>query len=440
MTFIIRDTGKEHAYGTCNDENMKALKKQPVALPYENLHRTHHDSTGIICLSQISGGRWSNRYYNYNSLCKVLEDLENLEDLFYSQNTFKKFRRSTEHLFELKACYIDLDYYKMNLTKEQTLFGIEHLVNEHSIPQPTMIIDSGHGIYLIWRIKRIPAMAVKLWRFMEEYLYWELKDLGADRTCLDPTRVFRVVDSLNCKYPKKERVQLISIYPIEYDLHALKDTYLTNKSKPRQSKRRGKLIRIRNVYTLYCNRKDDILSVCKMRNFNMTGMREIVLFLYRYYSCLQYTEDEAVDLVKELNASFTKPCKEKTVLKATRSAEKAAAEEKYNYRNATLIELLQITEDEMRQKWPDGSYVLKTIISKDEKYRRNNEKRNNKRKNSQGNTDKQQLVCDNLEIIRGLKERGYKQKEIASELNMSIRNIQKYYKLLREEEAHTKSP
>ena len=409
---------------------MKALALQEAS--FTNLHHIHNDSTGIICVSQVIEGKWTNRYHNYKSLSKVIHELDNYNDLFFSQNTFKKFKKSNEYLFELKACYIDLDYYKMNLTKEQTLFGVEQLVSEHRIPIPSMIIDSGHGLYLIWRIKRIPAMAVKLWRVMEEYLYYELKDLGADKTCLEPTRVFRIVDSINCKYPKKQKVQVLSTYPIEYDLHDLQERYLKFKKPYSRKKRTGKLIRVKNIYTLYCNRREDILSLCKMRNFEMTGMREITLFLYRYYGCLQYTDDTAIEMVKTLNSQFTKPCKESTVLRATKSAEKAAAQEKYNYRNSTLVELLKITDEEMQSRHSNGEYILTTIISKEEKYRRNNEKRSHSRRNSQGNTSKEQALQDNLEIIKALKEQGYKQERIAKELGMSIRNVQKYYKMLRD--------
>lgn len=430
VCFIIKIRQERSRYDTVEERLMKAVVKQERQ--FENLHYLHKDSTGIICVSQIVEGKWTNRYYNYKSLCKTIHTLDSYEELFFSQNTFKKFRRSTEYLFELKACYIDLDYYKMNLTKEQTLFGVDHLVSEKRIPIPSMIIDSGHGLYLIWRIKRIPAMAVKLWRAIEEYLFWELKDLGADKACLDPTRVFRIVGSINSKYPIKQKVQVLSTYPIEYDLHDLQERYLKFKKQPSRKKRNGKLIHIKNIYTMYCNRREDILSLCKIRNFEMTGLREITLFLYRYYGCLQYTDDKAIDMVKELNSKFTKPCKEGTVLRATRSAEKASAEEKYNYKNSTLVELLKITDEEMKAQWPNGEYVLQTIITKDEKYRRNNIKRKNKRRNSQGNTDKEQSIQDNLEIIKTLKEQGYKQKQIAKETGMTVRNVQKYYKMLRD--------
>ena len=164
----------------------------------------------------------------------------------------------------------------------------------------------------------------------------------------------------------------------------------------------------------------------------MTGMREIVLFLYRYYSCLQYTQEKAVELVEELNSKFTKPCKMSTVLRATRSAEKAAAQEKYNYKNSTLIKLLDISEEEQQATYQDGNYILQTIISKEEKYRRKNLIRNAKRRNDNGLTKKQQEIADTLGKVKELQEAGNTQKEIMELLNLSARTVQRYYKMIRE--------
>ena len=110
--------------------------------------------------------------------------------------------------------------------------------------------------------------------------------------------------------------------------------------------------------------------------YDLRGHREIILFLYRYYLC-SFTEDvqKALEDVLELNSMFIYPLKEKEVIRATRSAEKCYLDnnKEYRYKNDTLIELLEITEDEEIQ--------MSTIISKTEYKRRNNEynKRNIKK-------------------------------------------------------------
>lgn len=409
---------------------LKELTQQETA---SNYHLIHEDSTGLICMSVAQNGKWENQYGRYKAIEKKFLALESYENVFFSQNTFKKFKKSSEHLFELKALYLDIDYYRTSYTKEHILSALEFKVNEHIVPPPTQIVDSGHGLYLVWKIKRIPAMAIKLWRAMEEYLYLQFKDLGADRKSLEPTRVMRFVGSINAKYPAKKMVEVISYYPIEYDIHALQHDYLKYPPKQPRKRRKNNIVPFKkNIYTLYCNRRSDILSLCKIRNFEMTGIREHILFLYRYYSCLSvFDTEKAMDMVSELNNQFTEPCAYSTIRRATRSAERAAAEERYNYRSSTLVDLLQITEEEMMMKWPNGEYVLQTIITKEIKYKRNNMKRNEARRNDNGNTQRDQEKEDNLKFIKELRKLGLTQQKIADEMGLSLRMVQNYCKEIR---------
>ena len=170
-----------------------------------------------------------------------------------------------------------------------------------------------------------------------------------------------------------------------------------------------------------------------MRNFEMTGIREITLFLYRYYSCLSiFDTAKALDMVADLNAQFTQPCAFSTVNRATRSAERAAASEKYNYYSKTLVELLNITDEEMMMQNSQGEYILKTIITKEIKYRRKNIKRNSARRNENNNTTRKQNKLDNLELVKELQALGLSTKEIAEEIGLGQRMVQKYCKLLKE--------
>ena len=411
---------------------LKQLSPQEAA---SNYHLIHQDSTGIICMSIAQEGKWENQYGRYKAIDKKFCELENLDNVFFSQNTFKKFKKSGEHLFELKALYLDIDYYRTGYTLEQVLYAIEQMVSEHVIPPPTQIVDSGHGLYVTWRIKRLPACAIKLWRMVEEYLYWQFKKLGADRKSLEPTRVMRFAGSLNAKYPQKKLVHVLSTYPVEYDIHQLQYEYFKSPTQPRKRKRNKVVAFKKNIYTLYCNRREDILSLCKMREFEMTGIREITLFLYRYYSCLTITDpQEALEMMLELNNQFTEPCAYSTVKRATRSAEKAAADEKYNYRSETLVELLHITKEEMMLQYSNSEdYILKTIITKEIKYQRKNIKRKAAIRNDLGQTQTEVNKEDNLKLVKELYELGLTQQKIADEMQISLRQVQNYCKELREQ-------
>ena len=406
---------------------------------YSNFTDIHHDSQGVICISQIESGQWRNRYGRYQAMYDYMSQLESQDEIFFSQNTFKKFRRSTENLLELKAVYIDLDYYKnTNYTKEQILGNIEILVSDGKFPHPTHIIDSGNGINLVWRIKRIPAQALPLWRTVEQYVFDLFEGYGADRKAIDVTRVFRPVDSYNAKYEpyeQKKKVTVIYSSPIEYDLHLFKE-YIEFPKPPKKSKtnQTRTVVRLFNKFSLYYNRYMDILAICYLRNFDVKGHREQILFLYRYYGCAYLADDEqALENALALNKKFTSPLGEIEVRRATKSAERAAEKLKYGYRSQTLIELLEITEDEMMAQNEKGEYYLKTIISKEEKYRRNNKRRYNNLRNAKGKTKEEERQDKLLKKILRLRESGKTQKEVAKALGITVRTVQKYETKLREQ-------
>lgn len=405
---------------------------------YQNYIDLHHDSTGIICISQIKDGEWKNRYGRYKAMKDYMTGLESQEDIFFSQNTFKKFRRSTEHLFELKALYIDLDYHqKTNYTREQIVGNLQILVEDGKIPMPTHVIDSGHGLNLIWRIKRLPAQALPLWRTIEQYLYEQFKDFGADAKAIDVTRVFRATSTYNAKYPQKNKVSIINSCPLEYDIHLIQEyVQFDLKPKPTRQRQSRTIVRLYNRYSLYYSRYQDILAICKLRNYEMKGYRETTLFLYRYYGCIYLADNEvAYENALELNSRFTKPLNEAEVRRATRSAEKAAKTLKYGYRNQTLVDLLAITDEEMAATNPSGDYYLKSIITKEEKYRRNNQRRYHKRRNEQGLTDEQIRQNKLMDAIIKLRAEGKTQQAVADELNIKKRTVQKYEKKYREQHA-----
>lgn len=405
---------------------------------YQNYIDLHHDSTGIICISQIKDGEWKNRYGRYKAMKDYMTGLESQEDIFFSQNTFKKFRRSTEHLFELKALYIDLDYHqKTNYTREQIMGNLQILVEDGKIPMPTHVIDSGHGLNLIWRIKRLPAQALPLWRTIEQYLYEQFKDFGADAKAIDVTRVFRATSTYNAKYPQKNKVSIINSCPLEYDIHLIQEyVQFDLKPKPTRQRQSRTIVRLYNRYSLYYSRYQDILAICKLRNYEMKGYRETTLFLYRYYGCIYLADNEvAYENALELNSRFTKPLNEAEVRRATRSAEKAAKTLKYGYRNQTLVDLLAITDEEMAATNPSGDYYLKSIITKEEKYRRNNQRRYHKRRNEQGLTDEQIRQNKLMDVIIKLRAEGKTQQAVADELNIKKRTVQKYEKKYREQHA-----
>ena len=224
--------------------------------------------------------------------------------------------------------------------------------------------------------KKVPSMALPLWKAVEEYFYKTLKEFGANRQALDATRILRVPGSFNSK--THTEVKIIDNYDYLYELREIQSEYMPELSE-KAPVRRGRPKKVKYIFrerSLYYARIMDIIKLCELREYDLKGHRELILFLYRYYSCY-FTEDieKALYDTLELNSMFKQPLAEKEVTRATKSAETVFKKENkdYKYKNETLINLLEISDIEQKE--------MLTIISKDE-YRRRKRERNNKAYNS----------------------------------------------------------
>ena len=401
----------------------QAIKKNKV----EYIDRVHGNSKGWITRSCIDENGYSQWHYKYLELKET--DLTG-ENIYITLNTFYKPCRRLECIKELNFVYIDLDYYKTKYTKEQVIMNLESNYFNKIIPATNYIIDSGRGLALLWNINKVTSKALPLWKAIQEYLYHQLKEFGADRQALDATRVLRVPGSINSK--SKTVVSIIDEYDYIYDLREIQKEFLPE-LKPKE-KRKGRPKKINYVYrerSLYYARIHDITKLCELREYDLRGHREIILFLYRYYLC-SFTEDtkKALEDVLELNSMFISPLKENEVIRATRSAEKCYLDKnkEYKYKNETLIDLLEITEYEETQ--------MSTIISKGEYKRRDRVYQKNKyqrKLKSEGKISEKEKLSQRRAKIKDLLAEGLKQKDICSQLNISKDTYIRDRKYLREQ-------
>jgi hypothetical protein len=391
----------------------------------EYIDKVHGNSNGWITRSCIDKNRYSQWHYKYAELKEV--DLTG-ENIYITLNTFFKPYRRLECIKELNALFIDLDYYKTKFTKEQIIMNLEDDYFNKIIPATNYILDSGRGLALIWLINKVPSKALPLWKAIEEYLYNQLKEFGADRQALDATRILRVPGSINSK--SKTVVSIIDEYDYIYDLREIQKEFLPE-LKPKD-KKKGRPKKINYIYrerSLYYARIQDITKLCELREYDLRGHREIILFLYRYYLC-SFTEDvqKALEDVLELNSMFIYPLKVNEVIRATRSAEKCYLDKnkEYKYKNDTLIDLLEITEDEEKE--------MITIISKNEYKRRNNEYNKNKYKERlrvEGKISKKEELEQLREKIKTLRAKGLLNKEISAKLDIPIKSLERHITYMR---------
>ena len=405
----------------------QVLRQEEYSEQINYLDILHSDSKGWITRAEINCG-YKQWHYRYNEL---LEQDFNQENVYISINTFYSTFRRLEYLKELKAQFIDLDIYKTGFTKEQIIMHLEADYFNKSIPRPNLIIDSGRGLYLIWLLNSVPSKALPLWKAVEEYLYSVLKPFGADRQALDPTRILRVPGSINSK--SKTTVKVIEQYDYIYDLREIQNEYLPELEE-RKAKKKGrpsKTVFIHRERSLYYARIQDIIKLCELREYDLRGHRELILFLYRYYLCY-FLEDtqKALEDVLELNREFIYPLSETEVIRATRSAEKVylSKDKDYKYKNETLIELLLITELE-------ETYMTTIISNKESKRRRSirDEKRYKEKLKLDGKVSEKEKLSQRRAKIKDLLAEGLKRKDICLQLDISIKTYKRDISFLKEQ-------
>jgi len=344
----------------------------------------HHDSDGWITVAKkTKNGKFIQYHYKPQELAEKLSDWLG-EDVYFSQNTFYKPERQISNIRQLKALYVDLDFYLFNYQPDWILGKLEYEYFGQVIPEPNIIIFSGQGMVLIWLLEPVPYMALPLWQAVQNHFLEQLKDLGGDPRANDAARVFRIAGSINSKNGEEVKAQYRHDY--RYELRTLQYEYLpelNDEIKPPKKKKRGRKKKVQhlfNVYRLHHARLLDLVKLVQLRNYEVTGYREVICFLYRYWLCCFLDDpEEALNQTHILNLQFSEPLPFQEVEKATRSAEKAykarndeeanrIAREKgypgagYNISNKKLIEWLDITSSEMRE--------LSTIIDANEKRRR----------------------------------------------------------------------
>lgn len=420
-------------------------------------HLFDETTDGYISLLEIGsealGGQKIIKVYNtqLKSLKTIVEETEGREDIYISPNTYWVRKRSVSTIRQYRSLFIDLDVEKYGKhSKEETMTHIAGLVNQNKIPEPSMIADSGRGFHLYFRIKNAPKQAIQTFQELEDYLYYQLKELGADLSATDSARVLRLPGTINsrndaiCKIVRKND-------NLKYSMYELRDQYLNYKEnkqtkiiKTQEVKTKKEFIvrNIYNSYSLHITRAEDITTLCKLRGYDVEGFRNFILHCFSYWTGIYVRDQER--LLKEVaafNETFKSSLPDSEVKGVCKSINKAIEKfidyeqgvrsglikrvtqgmrdkSGYWYTNKTLIRRLQITEMEQQS--------MKTIIGTSEKYRRRNVNRNTSRRNDEGLTTREQAKQDRIKAVKALHANGMTQLEIAKTLGINQGTVSRH--------------
>lgn len=397
-------------------------------------HLYADDLEGYLQVAHIPGDtkRFNGAYVTGAAVPKTLGEMRGQVDCFITPNSFYIPERASRNIRHFRSLFIDLDL--TDCGKAEAVYEVTLLAEQGIIPEPTMIVDSGRGIHLYWRIQHAPMGAAWTWQELEDYLYRELRHLGADGVATDSARLLRIPGTINSR--NGAICKPILITDKVYSMYDLREKYLSWKPtriKPQRKTGGGKVTHLFNPYTLHKARLSDLLTLCRLRNYDVRGCRNTILHLYAYWQGITMRDtDELATAVHELNDSFKEPLKPMEVVAVVRCTPKAIeaflepeagprsghdpqkGPPGYNYNNETLLKMLKITEKEQQQ--------LKTIIGTEEKYRRSNERRTPR--NEAGLTPREQQKLDTVATIKELRVQGLTIAQIADEVGLTAKGVQ----------------
>lgn len=451
------------------------IQLEDAQLEVKNIKRDADGFTAIGIKEALN--MWHQWHVPNEDLLTNISKLVGREDVYISINSMLSPLRQLKNLRHLHSFWVDLDYYKIKKYKNKTTEEIIKILRnngEFQDIEPSFFMDSGNGLYIFYLIESSTIGGLPIWQKIQNAFHEKFKKYGADPQSIDAVHVLRLAGTRNTKTNRISRFVFNSDNEYRYEMlntplniYTIKDiSEIMLPSLPhtkeewkkiKESKRQTKKVlgckkelALYNLHTLHYSRLKDIEILQDLRNGECGGFREIMCFLFRYYSCLFIkNEESALANLLEFNSNFNEPLSKEEVLKATFSAEKAynlwedtltqylLLKDKppmstffrqngcYIYSNKRLIKLLNITDEEMEK--------LTTIISIKEKNRRSKEYRNEwkkedskiKRRNECGLTFRQQSKLDNLVKILELKEKGEKQKEISKRLNITQQAVSK---------------
>lgn len=430
----------------------KNIDKNNLKDSQEQLNLIHSEDDGFITMVIKDHGKWNQYHYKIEDLNHDTLNyfLSADKDTYMSINSFYAPIRKAECVRKINALFLDLDNHNFKMDKhclDSALYFLENDYFNKIIPEPSLIVATGRGLQLYFKIENLPKQALPLWQMVQNEMIdkmqaFDYQGFEIDGSCTDVSRVFRLCGSLNTK--SNTRAKIIDINSNCYRLDELIQDYFESlqitkkKTKKNKTLKEKKVLNLYTLYSLHYARLNDIVKLQSLRGGECKGNREFMCFLYRYYSILYIKDyDRALQDTLDFNQGFTEPLKENEVIKQTKSAEKAfeewLKEEKngvykrggYNYTNATLIRKLSITESEQKE--------LSTIIGKEEKNRRKNiankEMYKKARRNENGLTNREQQKQDTIRAIQELKAQGLSQSKVSKELGKGIATIKRYWNI-----------
>lgn len=420
----------------------------------------YHDDgrVGYFAMLVGEGSRKLQRCYPLESMHLVIQGVDLTRDSWISQAEFYRRTRRVVHLKRVGVCFADLDTYKVpglvNLRPDSLLKTLLAKCRDDGIPEPSLVVFSGRGLQVKWVLDvPLPSEALTRWNCVQRELTRRLTSLGSDTASIDVARVLRLVHSRNSK--SGQIVRILHQSPARLGFDALADSVLPFKrgrflesrdagGAPLQAVLRARMrpashrlavgVEAANDprlgFTgaqLAWDRLADIRRLAALRGWTRgapDNWRDCAVFIGACLLAQSVPNIQRLDLeVRVLAREFAPGWSQARVADAVSAvlarADAARAGERiewrgravnprYRFRNDTLIDRLEVTEDEQRQ--------LKCLVGSAEAQRRDTERARRVRREAGALEREEYLQRSAVRLVEALRlrEQGASWGDVAS--------------------------
>jgi len=405
----------------------------------------HAGGLGLVSIAQAThAGYWRERSYPVEVALQLLDHHKGRADVYLSTQRFRG-RRRIATLLSMSALYADLDYYRVpdlsTLDAKHVMELALKALGTAAMPEPTLAISSGRGLYLLWLHSPIPRAVLPRWTACQHELYEILRPLGADRAALDAARVLRVVGTLHGE--TGTTVEAITPAGDARDFEELAGRILPLGRVEMRDIRVQRALRATRSpserpqappegftqATLWEARLTDLQKLRELRWFGqpMPDYRDRWMFAagvgMSWLAVPPVMQRELYALAREIGG-WTEGHTRSKLHAVFRTAREAAAgrrvewagvdwDPRYRLRNQTIIEWLEIEPEEERE--------LRTIIS-DEERRRRDRRRDERRRREAGAMTREEYLtraAKRRAQARRMATEGLSLREIGKQLGIS---------------------
>ena len=420
-----------------------------VRTPREHGELLHAGGQGTVAIGTKADQQWSQAVYPVEVALALLDEYQGQDDVYLSTQRFRGRRRISE-LLSMGALFADLDYYgRPGLAAEDPQRVLDLVLGALSMagmPTPSIAIGSGRGMYLIWLHSPIPRAALPRWKACQERLQDTLRTLGADPKARDAARVLRVIGT--CHRKANATVEALTTTREARPFDELADAILPYTRAELHDLRVQKALR-RAQKPLWTPPKDftqaslwearlsDLQALRQSRWFGkpMPDFRDRWLFLagaaMSWISPPEVLRRELHALADEvggwtlgktdskLHAIFRTAREHQTGKLVQWDGVKISP--RYKFKNQTILDWLEVTPEEER--------LFKTIISDEERRRRDRERKGSEMTRAEYESRAAQRRANVLKLAGD----GLRSGEIARSLEISKSSVQKTLRSARQQ-------